>query len=129
MLRLEGISVAYGGLLALSHVNVAVPKGRFVAVVGPNGAGKTTLFRTISGIVRPRAGRIVFEDQDITDLPPARRPHLGIAHVPEGRMWTTKVVSSWVRSDAAFSPVRGTGSLRPGRRRRPPTARAVTAPG
>ena len=85
MLRLEAISVAYGGSQALSDVTVVVPAGRFVTVVGPNGAGKTTLFRTISGIVRPRAGRVVFDGHDITDLPPAERPHLGIAHVPEGR--------------------------------------------
>jgi branched-chain amino acid transport system ATP-binding protein len=85
MLRLEGICVAYGGLQALSDVTVVVPPGRFVAVVGPNGAGKTTLFRTISGIVRPRAGRVVFAGRDITAMPPAGRPHLGISHVPEGR--------------------------------------------
>lgn len=85
MLRLEGISAAYGGLQALSDVSLHVAAGQFVAVVGPNGAGKTTLFKTISGTVQPTAGRIVFEGQDIAALPPSARPHLGIAHVPEGR--------------------------------------------
>ena len=85
MLRLDAISVAYGGLQALTQVSVHVPPGRFVAIVGPNGAGKTTLFRTISGIVRPQSGRVSFEGRDITAMPPAERPHLGIAHVPEGR--------------------------------------------
>ena len=85
MLRVEGLSVAYGGLHALSGVSLGVDAGQFVAVVGPNGAGKTTLFRTISGVVRPQAGRVVFGGRDISDLRPDQRPHLGIAHVPEGR--------------------------------------------
>ena len=85
MLRIEGISVSYGGLRALADVSVEVAAGRFVAVVGPNGAGKTTLFKTISGTVAPSAGRITFEGRDLLSYSPAERPHLGIAHVPEGR--------------------------------------------
>jgi branched-chain amino acid transport system ATP-binding protein len=85
MLRVENLSVAYGGLAALSDVTLTVEAGQFVAVVGPNGAGKTTLFRTISGLVTPSAGRIVFEGEDLAAVPAAQRPHLGIAHVPEGR--------------------------------------------
>ncbi len=85
MLRLDGVSAAYGGLRALSDVSLAVEPGQFVAVVGPNGAGKTTLFKTISGTVTPSAGKILFEGRDIAALDPAQRPHLGIAHVPEGR--------------------------------------------
>ena len=85
MLEIEGLSVAYGGLAALSGVSVAVGAGQFVAVVGPNGAGKTTLFKSISGTVLIREGRIRFEGRDISTLAAAKRPHLGIAHVPEGR--------------------------------------------
>ncbi len=85
MLRIEGISVSYGGLRALADVSVDVAAGQFVAVVGPNGAGKTTLFKTISGTVAPSAGRITFEGRDLLSYSPAERPHLGIAHVPEGR--------------------------------------------
>jgi branched-chain amino acid transport system ATP-binding protein len=85
MLRLEGVSAAYGGLRALADVWLAVEAGQFVAVVGPNGAGKTTLFKTISGTVTPVSGRILFEGQDLAAIGPAARPHLGIAHVPEGR--------------------------------------------
>jgi branched-chain amino acid transport system ATP-binding protein len=66
-------------------VSINVEAGQFVAIVGPNGAGKTTLFKTISGILRPSAGTITFEGHDLLSTPPARRPHLGIAHVPEGR--------------------------------------------
>jgi branched-chain amino acid transport system ATP-binding protein len=85
VLRIEGLDVAYGGLHALSGLSLGVQAGQFVAIVGPNGAGKTTLFKAVSGIVRPRAGRILFEDADLLAMPPAERAHLGIAHVPEGR--------------------------------------------
>ncbi|WP_456306696.1 ABC transporter ATP-binding protein [Limobrevibacterium gyesilva] len=69
----------------LKDVSLRVEPGQFVAIVGPNGAGKTTLFKTISGIVRPSAGSIQFEGIDLLAVPAAARPHLGIAHVPEGR--------------------------------------------
>jgi branched-chain amino acid transport system ATP-binding protein len=85
MLAIEGLTVAYGGLVALSGVTLGVAAGQFVAIVGPNGAGKTTLFKTISGIVRPRAGRIGYEGEDLLAIPAAGRAHRGIAHVPEGR--------------------------------------------
>jgi branched-chain amino acid transport system ATP-binding protein len=85
MLSIEGLNVAYGGLKALVDVSISVGEGKFVAIVGPNGAGKTTLFKAISGVVPPLAGRITFDGQDLLALPAARRAHLGIAHVPEGR--------------------------------------------
>ncbi|MGH8683510.1 MAG: ABC transporter ATP-binding protein [Burkholderiales bacterium] len=85
MLSIEALSVAYGGLKALADVSISVGEGKFVAIVGPNGAGKTTLFKAISGVVPPLAGRISFDGQDLLALPAARRAHLGIAHVPEGR--------------------------------------------
>jgi branched-chain amino acid transport system ATP-binding protein len=85
MLSIEGLNVAYGGLKALVDVSISVGEGKFVAIVGPNGAGKTTLFKAISGVVPPLAGRISFDGQDLLALPAARRAHLGIAHVPEGR--------------------------------------------
>jgi len=85
MLELEGVHVAYGGLKALDGVSVSVGAGHFVSIVGPNGAGKTTLFKAISGSVTPSAGRVLFDGQDLSTVPPAERPHLGIAHVPEGR--------------------------------------------
>ena len=85
MLRIEGLSVAYGGLQALAEVSLSVQAGRFVTIVGPNGAGKTTLFKAVSGTVPPASGRILFDDRDLLAVPPAQRAHLGIAHVPEGR--------------------------------------------
>jgi branched-chain amino acid transport system ATP-binding protein len=85
MLSIEGLSVHYGGLAALTDVSLTVRAGEFVTVIGPNGAGKSTLFKTISGTVPLASGRIVFEGQDLTTIPAAQRPHLGIAHVPEYR--------------------------------------------
>jgi branched-chain amino acid transport system ATP-binding protein len=85
VLQVESLTVAYGGLHALTDVSLSVAEGQFVAIVGPNGAGKTTLFKTISGTVMPISGRIVYQGQDLLAVLPAHRPHLGIAHVPEGR--------------------------------------------
>jgi branched-chain amino acid transport system ATP-binding protein len=85
MLRIDRLSAGYSAIPVLSEVSIKVEAGQFVAIVGPNGAGKSTLFKTISGIVRPNAGSIMFEDIDLLSVRPAQRAHLGIAHVPEGR--------------------------------------------
>ncbi len=85
MLEVEGLSVAYGGLVALSGISLTVGEGQFIAVVGPNGAGKTTLFKAISGTVAPVSGQIRYDGRDLLAVPPSGRAHLGIAHLPEGR--------------------------------------------
>ena len=85
MLSIRSLNVAYGGLQALRDVTLDVARGQLVAVVGSNGAGKTTLFKTISGIVAPLSGEIVYEGRNLLAVPPAERAQLGIAHVPEGR--------------------------------------------
>lgn len=85
MLEVSNLSVSYGGLRALTDVSLRVAEGQFVTVVGPNGAGKTTLFKTISGVVKPTGGKIVFMGTDLATISAAQRAHLGIAHVPEGR--------------------------------------------
>jgi branched-chain amino acid transport system ATP-binding protein len=85
MLEVENITAGYSGVPVLNGVSLSVGEGEFVSIVGPNGAGKTTLFKTISGTLTPMAGSIRFEGIDLLSIPPARRPHLGIAHVPEGR--------------------------------------------
>src|SRR4051812_48402808 len=85
MLALDRVEVRYGGLRALRGVSLEVHPGEFVAVIGPNGAGKTTLFKAISGTVPTVGGAIRFEGVALDALAPAARPHLGIAHVPEGR--------------------------------------------
>ncbi|WP_298241023.1 ABC transporter ATP-binding protein [uncultured Bradyrhizobium sp.] len=85
MLRIEGLSAGYSAKPVLNDVSIDVGAGQFVAIVGPNGAGKTTLFKTISGIVKPSGGTIIFDGVDLLAVPPPQRAHLGIAHVPEGR--------------------------------------------
>jgi branched-chain amino acid transport system ATP-binding protein len=85
MLRLEGISAAYGNIQALCDVSLQVTAGQMVAIVGPNGAGKSTMFKVISGVVPATRGRITYEGEDLLALDPADRAARGIAHVPEGR--------------------------------------------
>ncbi len=85
MLEIAGISAGYSSVPVLRDVSITVAEGQFVSVVGPNGAGKSTLFKTISGILTPTAGSIRFDGNDLLAVPPSRRAHLGIAHVPEGR--------------------------------------------
>ena len=85
MLEIQGVTAGYTAVPVLREVTVCVEAGQLVAVVGPNGAGKSTLFKTISGVLKPSAGSLRFDGQDLLGIPAARRPHLGIAHVPEGR--------------------------------------------
>jgi len=83
MLRLEGIRAGYGPATVLRDVSLVVPDGAVVALLGPNGAGKTTLLRVASGLLRPFAGRVVLDGEDVTAAPPQRRRRLGLCHVPE----------------------------------------------
>jgi branched-chain amino acid transport system ATP-binding protein len=85
VLNIRSLDVTYGGLKALSDVSLDVEEGQLVAVVGPNGAGKTTLFKTISGVVTPIGGEIVYKGRSLLTVAPDERAKLGIAHVPEGR--------------------------------------------
>ncbi len=85
LLELHGVSAGYGQARVLHSLDLQVQPGQVVAVLGTNGAGKTTLADTIAGSVAPTAGRLVFDGQDITALPPHLRSALGIAHCMEGR--------------------------------------------
>ena len=78
-LALSGVTVAFGALRAVDGVTLAVPEGERRGIIGPNGAGKTTLFQAITGMARAAAGRVAFEGEDITALPPHRRARRGIA--------------------------------------------------
>ena len=79
ILRTEGLTVRFGGLTALNQVSLAVAPGEIRAVIGPNGAGKSTLFDCLTGVLRPTAGRVVLQDQDITGLPPHAISHKVLA--------------------------------------------------
>lgn len=85
LLVVEGLEVAYGPVVALRGIDLEVRGGEVVTLIGANGAGKTTTLRALSGLVRPRRGRILWRGQDLTRLPPHRIVAAGIAHVPEGR--------------------------------------------
>lgn len=85
MLNIENLHVYYGGIHALKGISLKVAEGKIVTLIGANGAGKSTTLRTISGIVRPREGRITFEGKDMTRLPAYEIVGMGIAMVPEGR--------------------------------------------
>lgn len=85
MLKLSGVSVAYGSYLALENINLEVARGELVVLLGANGAGKSTLFRTISGLIRPVSGKIQFKENDITNLAPHKIVALGISQCMEGR--------------------------------------------
>ena len=85
MLKLEGVSAAYGSVPAITNVSIEIGEGEAVGLLGANGAGKSTTLRAISGLVKLARGRITFAGTDLATLAPHRIPELGIAHVPEGR--------------------------------------------
>src|SRR6185436_17749320 len=85
MLAVEGVSTSYGHIQALHGVDIEVRRGEIVTLIGANGAGKTTLLMTVCGKPRATAGRILFEDRDISQLPTFEIVRLGIAQAPEGR--------------------------------------------
>jgi branched-chain amino acid transport system ATP-binding protein len=85
MLKIKKLTVQYGPLPALNEISLEVKKGETVSLLGPNGAGKTTLLLTLSGILKTAEGRILFEEEDITNLTPHKIVSKGIGHVPQGR--------------------------------------------
>lgn len=85
MLELSDITVRYGPFLAVDNVSLRVDAGEIVGLVGPNGAGKSSLVKTVGGVVRPMAGRVVFEGNDLASVPTHERIGRGISVVPEGR--------------------------------------------
>jgi len=88
MLEVTGIDAFYGKVQALWDVTFRVAKGEIVTIIGANGAGKSTTLKTISGLLKPRKGQIVFEGADVTGLAPNRLVELGIVLIPEARqLW------------------------------------------
>jgi branched-chain amino acid transport system ATP-binding protein len=85
LLEIENLDVRYGQIQALKGVSLQVGEGEIVTLLGANGAGKTTLMRTISGLLRPRAGHLRYRGEDIARVGADRIVRLGISHAPEGR--------------------------------------------
>lgn len=106
MLEINDLSVNYGGIKALQQVSLRVETGEIVTLIGANGAGKTTTLKTISRILTAKTGRIIYQGQDITHLPPHEIVKRGIAHSPEGRrilarqtVLTNLQLGAYTRSD------------------------------
>ena len=85
MLEVKDIEVYYGMIQALKGISFEVNEGEVIALIGANGAGKTTTLHTITGLLSPKKGSVLFEGQDITKVPAHKIVSLGMAHVPEGR--------------------------------------------
>jgi branched-chain amino acid transport system ATP-binding protein len=112
MLEVRDLTTTYGAVHALSDVSFTAPAGKVTAVLGANGAGKTTLLRTISGLVRPRAGQVVLDGKPVTSVPVEQMCRMGVAHVPEGRGVITELTTEENLRLGALG--RATGSERMG---------------
>jgi branched-chain amino acid transport system ATP-binding protein len=85
LLEVRGLCVNYGRIEAIRDISFTVEEGEIVTLIGANGAGKTTTMKTVSGLRPVRAGTVVFQGKDITEMPAHERPVLGISQSPEGR--------------------------------------------
>jgi branched-chain amino acid transport system ATP-binding protein len=85
MLVIEQINVFYENIQAIHNVSFSVGKGEIVSLIGANGAGKSTILKTISGVLKPRSGKILLEGRDLVGVPPHSIVRMGISQVPEGR--------------------------------------------
>ena len=85
LLKVDNVEVYYGMIKALKGVSFEVNKGEIVALIGANGAGKTTILHTVTGLLKPKTGTILYNDTDITKTPAHKIVTMGMAHVPEGR--------------------------------------------
>ena len=85
MLEIKDLYVSYGMMEVLHGINVKVEDSELVSVIGPNGAGKSTLIKAVMGLVKPASGQILYNGEDITNIPTHKRSAMGIGYVPEGR--------------------------------------------
>ena len=85
MLEVKNLEVYYGVIQAIKGISFEVNEGEVIALIGANGAGKTTTLQTITGMLQPKAGEIIFEGKDISKIPGHKIVSMGMAHVPEGR--------------------------------------------
>jgi len=120
ILEIIGLSVSYGGIEAVRGVDLQVPAGKIVTLIGANGAGKSTTLRAIAGLVKPAAGRIRLQAEDITGMPPDRIVSRGITLVPEGRrvfpdltVLENLKIGAYLRKDALDDDIEWVYSLFP----------------
>jgi branched-chain amino acid transport system ATP-binding protein len=110
MLSVTDLHVSYGAITALAGISFKIPAGAIVTLVGGNGAGKSTTLRTISGLLRPKAGTVTFNDEVITAVPAHKIVARGLCHVPEGRMIFANLsvdenlaMGAYLQTDAALN--------------------------
>lgn len=108
LLQVEGLRVAYGKIEAVKGISFTVPAGRVVTLIGTNGAGKTTTLRTLSGLLKPLAGRVVFDGEPLAGVAAHKIVERGLAHSPEGRRLFPRLtieenlkLGAFLRKDAA----------------------------
>jgi len=108
LLEIKDLHVHYGAIHALHGVNLSIEKGRIVTLIGCNGAGKSTTLRAVSGLLRPSAGSITYDDKSLIGVPPHTIVRMGVAHSPEGRGIFPNLtvdenldLGSYIRSDHA----------------------------
>lgn len=109
ILRLKGVTAGYGAGLILKGVDLTVPTGTIVCLIGPNGAGKSTVLKTISGLLRPEDGQVLFRGEDISRLSSRERLDRGVVHVPQDRslfpgmsVWENVVMGAFILKDQAL---------------------------
>ncbi|HEY2336095.1 MAG TPA: ABC transporter ATP-binding protein [Burkholderiales bacterium] len=85
ILALEEVVAGYGGFTVLNGTSLRAARGAITTIIGPNGAGKSTVFKTVFGLLPARAGRVIFDGREVTNLAPRRLLELGISYVPQGR--------------------------------------------
>ncbi len=109
MLEIQHLTVNYGGIQALQDISVTVQSGEIVTLIGANGAGKSTTLRSISRIVSPRLGQIIYEGENLLKKRPDEVVKMGIAHVPEGRRVLARLtvednllLGAYTRNDGAI---------------------------
>ena len=110
MLSVADLHVSYGAIAALNGISFSIQPGAIVTLIGGNGAGKTTTLRTISGLLRPAAGKVTFLGEDITTVTPHKIVARGLCHVPEGRMIFSNLtvdenlaMGAYLQDDAALN--------------------------
>ena len=109
LLRLSGVTAGYGAGLILKGVDLEVRRGEIICLIGPNGAGKSTVLKTVSGLLRPRSGSVLFNGDEIGGLPSRERLSRGIVHVPQDRslfpgmtVWENVMMGAFILTDQAL---------------------------
>src|SRR2546429_2095328 len=113
LLEIEEVTAGYGAGVILKGVNLELHRGMVMCLIGPNGAGKSTVLKTVSGLLRPTRGRILFDGKEISQLRPKARLLLGIAHVPQERslfpamtVWDNLLMGGYLVKDSAVVKAR-----------------------